>query len=125
MRNVIMSIGALLCLTLSGCSAVAFWLSDCGNPNADLVVVNDSGRAVWSIELNYGNETMGVRCARDRALLESGESYGLTLEEGTERVTVILSGRYSRELARTEVDFTGERLYLTLERNGCFSVREE
>lgn len=38
---------------------------------------------------------------------------------------MVLSGRYGRELARTEVEFAGERLYLTLERDGSLSVSEE
>lgn len=103
-------------LLLTGC---------CGGENADLVVVNNSDHAVWSITLDYENETQGVRCARDQALLEKGQTYGLTLEDGTKQVTVTLADRYNRELARTEVDFAGKRLYLTLEQNGSFSVGEE
>lgn len=124
MKNIIMLIGALMCLTFSGCSAAAFWLSGCDSSDADLVVVNNGRQSVWSITLDYGSETQGVRSARDQALLEQGQSYGLILEDGAEQVTVILSGRYDRELARTVVDFAGERIYLTLERNGSFSVKE-
>lgn len=112
----------LLALGLTGCSAAAFWLSGCGSPEADLVVVNDSGRDVWSITLHYGNESQGVQSARDHALLEQGQTYGLELE--ADQVTVILSGRSGRELGRTEVNHSGERLYLTLERDGTLSVSE-
>lgn len=121
-RTVILAF-ALLCLTLTGCSAAAFFLSGCGSPDAGLVVINSSAQAVWSIELEHENGTQGVRSARDRALLEQGQTYGLELEEGA--VTVILSGRYGRELGRMEVEFSGERLYLTLEENGELMVSEE
>jgi len=115
---------ALLCLSLSGCSAVAFWLSGCGSPEADLVVINNGSQAVWSIALDYENETSAVQNARSRALMERGESYGLLLDEGTERVTVSLYDRMNRKLAQGAVDFAGERLYLTLERDGTLSVSE-
>lgn len=103
-------------LLLTGC---------CGGENADLVVVNDSRRAVYSITVEYENSTESVMAANGTALLERGQTYGLTLEDGTKQVTVTLADRYNRELARTEVDFAGKRLYLTLEQNGSFSVGEE
>lgn len=123
MKRVVMLAVLLLSLTLTGCSAAAFWLSGCGEGDADLVVINGTRQEVWSIELDYGDETHGVRSARDRALLQEGQSYGLTLEG--DRVTVILAGRGGRELGRTELDFAGERLYLTLEKDGSLSVSEE
>lgn len=115
--------GLTLALSLTGCSAAAFFL--CGDLEADLVVVNDSGWAVYSIVLEYADRTEGVQTAGGSALLERGQSYGLELEEGAERVTVTLSGKSGRELARRTVDFAGERLYLTLEQNGSLSVSEE
>ena len=125
MKRVVMLTSLLLYLLLAGCSAAAFWLSGCGSPDADLVVVNNSGQDVWSITLDYGHESQGVQSARGTALLEQGQSYGLILEEGKSQVTVILSNRLGRELARRAVDFTGERLYLTLEEDGSLSVSEE
>lgn len=112
-----------LCLSLTGCSAAAFWLSGCGNPKADLVVVNDSRQEVWSIELDYGNETCWVRNARDHALLKLGQTYGLELEGA--RATVVLSDRDGGELGRKTVDFSGERLYVVLEEDKTISVMEE
>lgn len=123
MKRVVMLTTLLLSLTLTGCSAAAFWLSGCGSADADLVVVNNSRQEVWSIELYYENESQGIQNARDHALLKEGQSYGLELEKDS--ATVVLSGRYGRELARTEVEFAGERLYLTLERDGSLSVSEE
>ena len=58
-------------------------------------------------------------------MLEQGQSYGLLLEEGAEQVTVVLSDRLGRELGRTEVEFSGERLYLALEREGMIHISEE
>lgn len=115
--------GLALALGLTGCSAAAFWLSGCGDMDADLVICNDSRWEVWSIELDYGNETQGVRNARDHALLERGQSYGLELDG--EHVTVVLSGQFREELARAEMDFTGERLYLTLEEDRTLSESKE
>lgn len=125
MKRWMIFLTAALCLLLTGCSAAAFFLSDCGGAEADLVVVNDSRQEVWSIELDCENESKGVRNAGDRALLERGQSYGLELEEGTSQVTVILCGRKNRELARRTVEFAGERLYFTLEEDGSVSVSEE
>lgn len=123
MKKIVMLTIALFCFCLTGCSAAAFWLSGCGSPEADLVVVNNSPREVWAITLDYGNETQGVRNAREHALLEQGESYGMELETG--QVTVTLFGLGDRELARTRVKFSGERLYLTLEEDGGLSLSSE
>ena len=112
-----------LCLSLSGCALAAVWLDGCGSPDADLVVVNDSRQEVWSIELDYGDETCWVRNAQDHALLKPGQTYGLELEEA--RATVVLSDRNGGELGRTTVDFSGERLYVTLEEDKTISVTEE
>ena len=122
MKRIVMLTIGLLCLCLTGCSAAAYFLSGCGGAEADLVVLNNSAREVWGIRLDYGNETQEVRNAREHALLEQGESYGLELETG--QVTVTLSGRDGRALARTELEFSGERLYLTLEENGSLSISD-
>ena len=112
-----------LCLSLSGCALAAVWLDGCGSPDADLVVVNDSRQEVWSIELDYGDETCWVRNAQDHALLKPGQTYGLELEGA--RATVVLSDRNGGELGRKTVDFSGERLYVTLEEDKTISVTEE
>lgn len=112
-----------LCLSLSGCALAAVWLDGCGSPDADLVVVNNSRQEVWSIELDYGNETCWVRNAQDHALLKPGQTYGLELEGA--RATVVLSDRDGGELGRKTVDFSGERLYVTLEEDKTISVMEE
>ena len=112
-----------LCLSLSGCALAAVWLDGCGSPDADLVVVNDSRQEVWSIELDSGDETCWVRNAQDHALLKPGQTYGLELEGA--RATVVLSDRNGGELGRKTVDFSGERLYVTLEEDKTISVTEE
>lgn len=126
MKHVIMSIGTLLCLTLSGCSAAAFWLSGCGNPDADLVVVNDSRRAVYSIVLEYENSTETVQAASGTALLEPGQSYGLTLEEG--EVLVTLRDQAQRTVGQGLVTRKEEfRQFLTFDgvTGGSLSVEEK
>lgn len=123
MKRVVMLILMGLCLSLSGCALAAVWLDGCGSPDADLVVVNDSRQEVWSIELDYGDETCWVRNARDHALLKPGQTYGLELEGA--RATVVLSDRDGGELGRKTVDFSGERLYVTLEEDKTISVTEE
>ena len=114
MKIVIMSIGALLCLTLSGC---------CGGEHADLVVVNNSDRDACSIVLEYSGSTETVQAADGSALLKPGQTYGLELEGA--RATVVLSDRNGGELGRKTVDFSGERLYVTLEEDKTISVTEE
>ena len=123
MKRVGMLILMGLCLSLSGCALAAVWLDGCGSPDADLVVVNDSRQEVWSIELDYGDETCWVRNAQDHALLKPGQTYGLELEGA--RATVVLSDRNGGELGRQTVDFSGERLYVTLEEDKTISVTEE
>lgn len=123
MKRVGMLILMGLCLSLSGCALAAVWLDGCGSPDADLVVVNDSRQEVWSIELDYGDETCWVRNAQDHALLKPGQTYGLELEGA--RATVVLSDRDGGELGRKTVDFSGERLYVTLEEDKTISVTEE
>ena len=123
MKKIIMLTIPALFLLLSGCALAAVWLDGCGSPDADLVVVNDSRQEVWSIELDYGDETCWVRNAQDHALLKPGQTYGLELEGA--RATVVLSDRNGGELGRKTVDFSGERLYVTLEEDKTISVTEE
>lgn len=123
MKRVMMLTAILFCLCLTGCSVAAYFLSGCGGAEADLVVINGSAEEVWSLRLDYGSETQWVRNARERALLKTGESYGLELEKG--HVTVTLFGPGARELTQTELEFSGERLYLTLEEDGRLSVSDQ
>ena len=105
-----------LALLLSGCSALGFLFGP-DQGEVDLVVVNDSARAVYAISLDAGDWTETVSSA-DGALLERGESYGLSLEEGTENYTLALLGEDGRPLARWQGRFHGERQELTLSENG-------
>lgn len=105
MKIVVMSIGALLCLTLSGC---------CGSPNADLVVVNGSDRDAYSIVLEYPDSTETVQAADGDALLKPGQTYGLELEE--EEVLVTLRDRAQRTIGQSRViRQEGERQFLTFD----------
>ncbi len=115
MKHIIMLIGTLLCLTLSACCREA----------GDLVVINESDRAVYSIVLEYENRTEGVMAANGTALMEPGQSYGLELEEGT--VTVSLLDRAQRTIRRNRVTWhEGQRLFLTIDgvTEGRLSVEE-
>ncbi len=103
MKHIIMLIGTLLCLTLSACCREA----------GDLVVINESGRAVYSVVLEYENRTESVMAASGTALMEPGQSYGLELEEG--EVLVSLLDRAQRTIRRNRVTWhEGQRLYLTV-----------
>lgn len=114
MKYVVMSIGALLCLSLSGCALTAVWLDGCGSPDADLVVVNGSGRDAYSIVLEYEDSTVTVQAAKGSALLKPGRSYGLELEEG--EVLVILRDRAQRTIGRNWVTRREDcRLFLTFD----------
>ncbi len=116
MKIVIMSIGALLCLMLSGC---------CGGEHADLVVVNNSDRDVCSIVLEYENNTEMVQAADGSALLKPGQTYGLELEEG--EVLVTLRDRAQRTIGQGRVTRQeGERQFLTFDgvSEGSLSVEE-
>lgn len=116
MKIVIMSIGALLCLTLSGC---------CGGEHADLVVVNNSGRDACSIVLEYSGSTETVQAADGSTLLKPGQTYGLELEEG--EVLVTLRDRAQRTIGQGRVTRQeGERQFLTFDgvSEGDLSVEE-
>ena len=110
-----------LALLLSGCSALGFLFgSDQGE--VDLVVVNDSARAVYAISLDAGDWSETVSSADGFPLLERGESYGLSLEEGTEDYTLELLGKNGRTLARWQGRFHGERQELTLSGGGTIQL---
>ena len=116
MKIVIMSIGALLCLMLSGC---------CGGEHADLVVVNNSDRDACSIVLEYSGSTETVQAADGSTLLKPGQTYGLELEEG--EVLVTLRDRAQRTIGRSRVARQeGQRLFLTFDgvTEGSLSVEE-
>ena len=116
MKIVIMSIGALLCLTLSGC---------CGGEDADLVVVNNSDRDACSIVLEYSGSTETVQAADGSVLLKPGQTYGLELEEG--EVLVTLQDRAQRTIGQGWVSRQeGERQFLTFDgvSEGNLSVEE-
>ena len=99
---------ALAALLLSGCSALGFLFGP-DQGEADLVVVNDSARAVYAISLDAGDWSETVSSADGVPLLERGESYGLSLA---------LLGEDGRTLARWQGRFHGERQELTLSENG-------
>jgi len=102
MRKLFVLLGtALLGLSLTGCSAAAFWLSGCGEVDADVVVINESGRAVYSIVLEYAGSTEAVQRADGGVLLEQGQSYGLELEEN--EAVVILLDRAEQTIGRSRV----------------------
>ncbi len=114
MKYVMMSIGALLCLSLSGCTLAAVWLDGCGSPDADLVVVNGSDRDACSIVLEYEDSTETVQAADGDTLLKPGQTYGLELEEG--EVLVTLRDRAQRTIGRGRVTRQeGKRLFLTFD----------
>lgn len=114
MKYVMMSIGALLCLSLSGCTLAAVWLDGCGSPDADLVVVNGSDRDACSIVLEYEDSTETVQAADGDTLLKPGQTYSLELEEG--EVLVTLRDRAQRTIGRGRVTRQeGKRLFLTFD----------
>ena len=102
-------------LLLSGC---------CGGENADVVVVNDSGRAVYSITVEYANSSETTIAANGSALMEPGQTYGLALEE--DQATVILLDRAQRTISRSRVTrVEDQRQFLTVDgvTEGSLSVK--
>ena len=55
-----------LFLSLSGCSLLNFFHSGCSDPDANLVVVNDSTCVIGSLALEYGDRTDAVTDAAGR-----------------------------------------------------------
>ena len=104
-------------LLLSGCSMLAFWMTPDWVEDADLIVVNRNEVPVYAITLQRPEGAESVSRADGFALLERGESYGLSLEEGTRDYTLALLGEDGRTLARWQGRFHGERQELTLSEN--------
>ena len=101
MKQMIMLIGLLLCLTLSACCRDA----------GDLVVFNESDRDIYSIVLEYEDSTEMVTAANGGALIKPGQSYGLEMEEG--EVLVILRDQAQGTIGRGRLTWhEGQRLYL-------------
>ena len=114
-----------LALLLSGCSVLGYFMTPDWVEDADLIVVNNSPSVVYAICISHEDETQVVSNADGNALLERGESYGLELDGTGELVTVVLLDRWQRELARSYVEFQGERLFLTLEDGGTMTCTAE
>ena len=107
----------LLCLPLSSC---------CGDGDpSGLVVVNDSRRVVYTVSVDWEDQTMGVQDAGGRALLERGETLGIQMEGESGRFTVTLADQNGRTLGRASASYRGSPIWLTLEADGTVSVREE
>ena len=117
MKRALITLTAAICLSLSACC-------ESGEP-CDLIVVNDSGTVIYSVALDWENQTMGVRDAGGRALLARGETFGITLEGESGRFTVIMADENDRPLGRATASYRGRPIWLTLEEDGTVSVREE
>ena len=116
-KVLLVCLAAFLCLNLSAC---------CGNGEpCDLLIANDSAAVVYSISVHWEDQTMGVQDAGGRALLERGETLGLSLEGETERFTMTLTDKHGRTLGRASANYRGRPLWLTLEADGTVSVLEE
>lgn len=115
--------GVLLPLSLSGCSMLGLGMT----PNledADLVVRNDSPQVIYTITLTTQVQSESVSSPQDMGLLERGERYGFTLEDGAEQFTLELKGEGERLLARCQGSYQGKRLLITLEEDGGVSASE-
>lgn len=119
------ALAALLALCLSGCSVLGFVMTPDWTRDADLIVVNRNETPVCSITVERvaGSET--TVNADGAALLEQGESYGLTLDGGEGSLTVVLAGEDGGTLARFPVRFTGTRLVLAYEADGSATIQRE
>ena len=105
-------------LLLSGCSVLGYFMTPDWVEDADLIVVNQNETPVYAIKVTAGDGSETTSDARGYALLERGESYGLSLEEGTRDYTLALLGEDGRTLARWQGRFHGERQELTLSEDG-------
>lgn len=99
---------------LAGCSGV--WGAGGGIVDADLVVYNDSTAILGSISVSTGEESQSVSLA-DGSPLERGESYGFAVDHPG-RVTVELWELDGNRAGRCQVNWGGERIYVTLEEGG-------
>lgn len=111
----------VLALLLSGCSALGFLFGP-DQGEVDLVVFNDSSQGIYAISLSAEDWSEVMSSADGFPLLERGESYGLSLEEGTEDYTLALLGKNGRTLARWQGRFHGERQELTLSGGGMIQL---
>ena len=118
----VLALAGALALTLSGCSAVRYLLTGDWNGDADLVVVNQSRAVLASITLSTEDGSRTLEDGRGFALLERGESYGLSLDKGEEDCTIALLDIDGYEVGRARLRFTGERLYLTVWEGGGVTV---
>ena len=117
MKRALITLTASICLSLSACCASG---EPCG-----LMVINHSGTVIYSVAVDWEDQTMGVRDAGGRALLERGETLGIPLEGETGRFTVTLADENDRILGRATASYGGRPIWLTLEEDGTVSVREE
>ena len=117
MKRALIILTAAICLSLSACCASE---EPCG-----LLVVNNSRDAVYTISVEWEDQTMGVRDAGGRALLERGETLGIPVEGESGRFTVTLADENDRTLGRATASYRGRPIWLTLEEDGTVSVREE
>ena len=116
-RNVFFLSAVFWCFVLSAC------YND-GEP-CGLLVVNNSRDAVYTISVEWEDQTMGVRDAGGRALLARGETFGITLEGESGRFTVTMADENDRPLGRATASYRGRPIWLTLEEDGTVSVREK
>ena len=115
-----------LFLSLSGCSLLNCLFSGCVDPDADLVVINDSTRVVGSLSLEYGHRTDAVTDAAGRALLEHGDRLGLSLEENCSAVTLRLMDPEGATLCRCLLEVEeGVRLCATLREDMTMDVNAD
>ena len=115
--------GVLLPLCLSGCSMGGIVRTQ-NLVFADLFVRNDSPQVIYTITLTTQVQSESVSSPRDMGLLERGERYGFTLEDGAEQFTLELKGEGERLLARCQGSYQGKRLLITLEEDGGVSASE-
>ena len=108
---------ALTALSLSACARF-------GDSDGDLIVYNDSTQIIYTITLSTQVQSESVTAPLDVGLLERGESYGLSLEEGSSSFTLELKGQRGNLLARCTGHYKGKKLLLTLEESGMVSVSE-
>ena len=109
-----------LALLLSGCSALGFLFGP-DQGEVDLVVVNDSARAVYAISLDAGDWSETVSSADGFPLLERGESYGFEVK-APGPVWVELWDLDGTQVGRRRVNLGAERVYVTLEEYSRMTV---
>ena len=121
----LLAAAAAMAAILPGCAVVRYLVLGDWNAGYDLVVVSQSPSVIGTIVLRGEDESRTAADGRGFALLERGESYGLVLDEDEENCTVVLMNMDGQELGRTDIHFTGERLYLTFWEDGTITVSGE